>query len=271
MRIILLLAALASPLMAFSYPPKLETRSEVYRTVDRKELKVWIFGDSSPEAPKPAILFFFGGGWTGGSPEQFAKQSQHFAERGMIAIVADYRVKSRNKVKAVECVKDAKACLAWVRENSQRLGIIPDKICAAGGSAGGHLAAATGTLPGFGSEERPNAMILFNPGTVMADLGDWEMTGFGKDTDLGVPAKELSPAHHVGPHTPPTLILHGTKDTTIPIGSPETFEKVMKKAKRPVKLITYEGKGHGFFNKGEDYQATLKEADRFLVELGWLK
>ncbi|MDQ8189964.1 alpha/beta hydrolase [Roseibacillus persicicus] len=271
MKIILVLAALLSPLMAFSYPPKLDTRSEVYRTVDDKELKVWIYGESDPANPKPAILFFFGGGWKSGSPEQFATQSQHFAERGMIAIVADYRVNSRNQVKAVECVKDAKACFAWVRENSERLGIQPDKICAAGGSAGGHLAAATGTLPGFGNEERPNAMILFNPGAVMADLGDWEMKGFGKGTDLGVPAMDLSPAHHVGPHTPPTLILHGEKDTTVPLGSAKAFEKAMKDAKRPVKLVTYEGQGHGFFNRGESYNATLKEADDFLVELGWLK
>lgn len=238
--------------------------------MDDTELKVWIFGESDPENPKPAILFFFGGGWNGGSPEQFADQSRHFAERGMIAIVADYRVKSRHKVKPVECVKDAKACLAWVRENSKRLGIIPDKICSSGGSAGGHLAACTGTVPELGSEEWPNAMILFNPVTLLADLGEWKVD-YGKGRDLGVPAKNLSPPHHVGKHTPPTLIMHGTGDTTVDFKTAQAFEDALKKAEVPVTLVGYPGRAHGFFNKkGKDYETTLAEADKFLVDLRWL-
>ncbi|MHB8899018.1 MAG: alpha/beta hydrolase [Thermoguttaceae bacterium] len=101
------------------------------------------------------------GGVLRGSPAQFESQARHFANRGMIAITADYRVKSRQGVQVVECVNDAKAAIAWVRENAGRLGIDPDKIAASGGSAGGHLAASTGTISGFGSDERPNAMIHF--------------------------------------------------------------------------------------------------------------
>lgn len=50
-----------------------------------------------------------------------------------------------------------------------------------------------------------------------------------------------------------------------------TFDEVMRKAGRPCKLVGYEGQGHGFFNRGKAYDQTLAEADRFLVELGWLK
>ena len=82
-----------------------------------------------------------------------------FADAGMIAITADYRVKSRHGVQVVECVKDAKAAIAWVRENAARLGVDPNKIAASGGSAGGHLAAATGTVSGFGSDERTDDVI----------------------------------------------------------------------------------------------------------------
>ncbi|MGJ8724046.1 MAG: alpha/beta hydrolase [Roseibacillus sp.] len=272
MKTLFFLLVLTSVASAFKYPPKLkDARSEVYRTIDELELKVHILGETDPKNPKPAIVFFFGGGWNGGSPEQFAKQGHHLAERGMIAILADYRVKSRNKVKPVECVKDAKACLAWVRENSKRLGIVPDKICAAGGSAGGHLAAATGTLTGFGNHERPNAMILFNPGAQMADYGEFIMKGFGEGRDLGAPALNFCPTNNVGEHTPPTLIVHGTKDKTVPFSSAQAFEAAMKKANRPITLIGYEGRGHGFFNRGEDFTATLAEADKFLVKLGWIK
>ena len=274
--LVLLLCLLAAPLFAqSSYPPTFkDARVETYRKIDSTELKLWIFGESDPTTQKPAIVFFFGGGWNSGSPEQFESQARHFAQRGMIAITADYRVKSRQGVQVVECVKDAKAAIAWVRENAQRLGIDPDKIAASGGSAGGHLAASTGTISGIGSDERPNAMILFNPACTLAPIAGWQPPGAkaGLSAErFGVEAQVISPAHHIGPHTPPTLILHGKKDTTVPYASVVAFESVMKKAERPCKLVGYDGAGHGFFNRGEDYSKTLEEADSFLVELGWIK
>jgi acetyl esterase len=266
----------ATPLFAqFSYSPSFkDARVETYRKVGSTELKLWIFGESDPKVRKPAIVFFFGGGWNSGSPAQFENQSRHFAKRGMIAITADYRVKSRHGVKVVECVKDAKAAIAWVRENSERLGIDPDRIAASGGSAGGHLAACTGTLGGFGSDERPNAMILFNPACTLAPIAGWQPPAAKAEVGaqrLGAEPKALSPAHHIGAHTPPTLILHGKDDTTVPYASVVAFDNVMEKADRPCKLVGYAGAGHGFFNRGEDYRETLAEADAFLVDLGWIK
>ncbi|MEO6753504.1 MAG: alpha/beta hydrolase [Chthoniobacteraceae bacterium] len=273
--LVLFLCLLAAPLFAaHSYPPTFDdARVETYRKVDSTELKLWIFGESETKTKKPAIVFFFGGGWNSGSPAQFEDQARYFAKRGMIAITADYRVKRRNGVKVVECVKDAKAAIAWVRENAGRLGIDPDKIAASGGSAGGHLAACTGTISGFGSDERPNAMILFNPAATLASIEGFQVP---EDADLGinrlgVEPQVLSPAHHIGPHTPPTLILHGKEDTTVPFASVVAFESVMKKAGRPCKLVGYEGLEHRFFNKGEGYTKSLAEADAFLVDLGWIK
>lgn len=272
----LILCLVTVPLFAqSSYPPNFtDARVETYRTIDSTELQLWIFGESDPEVPKPAIVFFFGGGWNSGSPDQFVGQARHFVKRGMIAILADYRVKSRHGVKVVECVEDAKGAIAWIRDNAQRLGIDAEKIAASGGSAGGHLAACTGTVSGFGSDERPNAMILFNPACTLAPIAGWRGRGGNAELTferLGVDAREISPAHHIGIHTPPTLILHGTKDTTVPYASVVAFETVMKKEGRQCKLVGYEGAGHGFFNRGDHYRSTLAEADEFLVELGWIK
>ena len=268
---------LAAPLFArSSYPPTFkDARVETYRKIDSTELKLWIFGESDPKAKKPAIVFFFGGGWHGGSPDQFERQARHFASRGMIAITADYRVKSRHGVPVVECVKDAKAAIAWIRENAQHLGIDPNRIAASGGSAGGHLAAATGTISGFGSDERPNAMILFNPALTLAPIAGWEPSGIrpGKLSAkrFGVEAHVISPAHHIGPDTPPTLILHGKEDTTVPYASVVAFESAMKKAERPCKLVGYDGAEHTFFRRADYYDKTLAESDTFLVDLGWIK
>jgi acetyl esterase/lipase len=272
----LLLLLLVLPLCAASAkPPEFkDARVEIYKTVGATQLKLHIFGESDPAKPKPAIVFFFGGGWTSGSPAQFEKQARHFAGRGMIAMTADYRVKSRQNVKPVDCVSDAKSAVAWIRANAGRLGIDPQKIAASGGSAGGHLAACTGTVSGYGSDERPNAMILFNPACTLAAIDGWEPKASGARVSsdrLGAEPVAISPSHHIGPHTPPTLILHGKDDTTVPYASVEAFEKQMKKADRPCKLVGYEGEGHGFFNRGKAAGTTLAEADRFLVGLGWIK
>ena len=266
---------------AGGHPPVIEgTKSETYRKIGDTELKVWVF-DQAPKqtAPRPAIVFFFGGGWTGGSPTQFEPQSRHLAERGMIAIVADYRVKTRQDAKPADCVSDAKACVRWVRANAARLGIDPARIAVAGGSAGGHLAASVATLPGLDDAKDdksvsclPNALVLYNPGTVMAPFPGLDLKGFGAGLDkskFGCEPTEISPLHHVRKGLPPTIIFHGKTDTTVPYATVEKFTDVMKAAGNRCELVGYEGQPHGFFNKAK-YAETLAATDAFLVSLGYL-
>jgi acetyl esterase len=256
------------------------TKSETYRKVGDTELKVWIFEPTQKSAkPLPAIVLFFGGGWVVGTPTHFEPQSRHLASRGMIAIVADYRVKSRQNAKPADCVSDAKACVRWVRANAVRLGIDPERIAVGGGSAGGHLAASVGTLPGLDTAKDdksvsclPNALVLFNPGTVMAPFPGLDFKGFGADLDkekFGCEPTEISPIHHVKKGTPPTIIFHGKADTTVPYTTVEKFTEVMKAAGNRCDLIGYEGQPHSFFNKSK-YAETLAAADDFLVSIGYL-
>jgi acetyl esterase/lipase len=266
---------------AGGHPPVIEgTKSETYRKVGDTELKVWIFEPATKATkPLPAIVFFFGGGWVGGSPTQFEPQSRHLASRGMIAIVADYRVKTRQDAKPADCVSDAKACVRWVRANAARLGIDPQRIAVGGGSAGGHLAASTATLPGLDPSQDdksvsciPDALVLFNPGTVMAPFPGLDLKGFGAGLDkakFGCEPTEISPLHHVKKGTPPTIIFHGKADTTVPYATVEKFTEVMKAAGSRCELIGYEGQPHGFFNKAK-YAETLAATDAFLVSLGYL-
>ncbi|MFM7208563.1 MAG: alpha/beta hydrolase [Verrucomicrobiota bacterium] len=265
-----------------AHPPVIEgAKVETYRKVGGTELKLWIFDSRQKmtEKPLPAIVFFFGGGWTGGSPTQFEGQSRHLAARGMVAIVADYRVKSRQDAKPADCVSDAKACVRWVRANAARLGIDPSRIAAGGGSAGGHLAAATATLPGLDTADDdkkvscvPDALVLFNPGTVMAPFPGLDLKGFGAGLDkerFGCEPTEISPVHHVRKGAPPTVIFHGKADTTVPYATVEKFAEVMKSVGSRCDLIGYEGQPHGFFNKAK-YDETLAAADEFLTSLGYI-
>lgn len=262
-------------------------RSEVYRKVGDVELKIHFFmpPGHKPTDRTPAIVFFFGGGWLRGSPGQFVPQCKYFASRGMVAATADYRVFERHKAMVVDCVSDAEAAIRWVRGNANRLGIDPDRIAASGGSAGGHLAAAVGTLKDFTDDEkstvdfRPNAMILFNPAV------DLTRDESGPDTPakqrfnllarLGARPEELSPADHIRPGLAPTLIFHGKKDNLIPFTTIEAFAEAMRKAGNKCEAVGFEGQGHGFFNyspKGNTYfDQTMRLADEFLASLGWIK
>jgi acetyl esterase/lipase len=202
----------------------------------------------------------------------------------MVAIAADYRVNSRHQVKPTACVADAKSAIRWVRTHAARLGLDPNRIAAGGGSAGGHLAAATATLPDFDepAEDRkvssvPNALVLFNPALVLAPMEGLPLEGFGTrvpEERLGTAPEKISPAHHVKKGTPPTVIFHGKADTTVPYATAEKFESVMKAAGNRCELVGYEGQPHGFFNHGRNenrfYHDTLAKADAFLVSLGWL-
>ena len=102
--------------------------------------------------PLSAIVYFTGGGWVGGDVEGQIPNAAWFRDQGIIGIDADYRVKSRHGTSPIECIQDAKSAISYVRIHARELGIDPDRIIAAGGSAGGHLAACTfldgGDAPG---------------------------------------------------------------------------------------------------------------------------
>jgi acetyl esterase/lipase len=288
-RLLLLCALLAGARLfaAQGYPPTFEgARVETYKQVGDVKLNLYIFEPKeAATANRPAIVFFFGGGWTNGSPGQFEQHCRHLASRGMVAITADYRVGSRHQVKPTACVADAKSALRWVRQNAKRLGIDPQRIAAGGGSAGGHLAAAIATLPDFdepGEDAKissmPNALVLFNPALVLAPLEGLKLEAVESRVDserMGTNPRNLSPAHHVKPGLPPTIIFHGRDDTTVPFSTADAFASLMTKAGNRCELIGYDGQKHGFFNYGRGdgtyYTKTVAEMDRFLGSLGWLK
>ena len=268
----------------YQYPPHMDGAVvEKYKTVGDVSLNLWIFNPKNhkPTDHSPTIVFFFGGAWIIGSPQQFENQCRYFADRGMVAITVDYRVGSRQHAKPVQCVADARSAIRWVRANAAKLGIDPNRIAAGGGSAGGHLAAATAFITDFDEPKEdknisatPNALVLFNPGLVLAPLDGNKFGGSGKratEERFGTKPENISPAHHVKKDAPPTIIFHGKADTTVPYVTIEAFTAEMIKAGNRCELVGFDGQQHGFFNSEPFQSQTMKAADKFLVSLGWLK
>jgi len=248
-----------------------------YKTVGERTLNLHIEqpADHKPGDTRPAIVFFFGGGWVGGSPKQFEPHSQYFATRGMVGIRVDYRtIDKKNGPPTPDiCIEDAKDAIRYVRKNATDLGVDPERIAASGGSAGGHLAAATGLLPGFEDKDaepssKPNAMILFNPVLDNGPEGGWGQKRVGDQF------KKYSPAHNITKGAPPTIIFLGTKDKLIPVATMERFRDNMKKTGNRCELHLWPDGPHGYFNQGKldnkPYLDTVTKTDKFLASLGWI-
>ena len=270
-----------------AYPPEFSGAQTVtYKTVGETKLALSVFNPEGHKSSdqRAAIVFFFGGGWTSGSPGQFEQQCRYLASRGMVAITADYRVASRHQVKAAQCVADAKSAIRYVRAHAKELGIDPKRIAAGGGSAGGHIAGCTGTVPGLdeAGEDRgvssvPDAMVLFNPALTLAPVDGNDFGGFGARLPaerLGAEPLAISPTHNVKAGVPPTIVFHGKADSTVPFATVEVFAAAMKKAGNRCEVAGFDGQQHGFFNYGRGdnsmFRETLTQADKFLASLGWL-
>jgi acetyl esterase/lipase len=249
------------------------TKSFTYKKTKQADLEMVVhFPPGWKDSDKrPAIVFFFGGGWTEGSIHQFEPQASYLASRGMVAARADYRVKSRHGVTPNECVEDAKSAVRWLRQNAVKLGVDPNRIVAAGGSAGGHIAACTALTPGLEADgedtaisSMPNALVLFNPVLRFDGLPPL-MAMIGNDEAVG---KAISPTLHLKKDSPTTMIFFGTTDRLKAMG--DEFMKRSRELGHRAELFTAERQSHGFFNRSPWQERTTYRMDEFLVSLGYL-
>jgi len=96
-------------------------------------MAVYFPADMDPGRSYPAMVFFFGGGWNGGSTAQFEPHARYFSSRGIVCFLADYRVKKRQQTTPFESLKDARSAIRYLRKNAETFHIDPNKIIAVGG------------------------------------------------------------------------------------------------------------------------------------------
>jgi acetyl esterase len=281
---VLMLVVVASPAFAQqkgknAVRPKLTTENvrteeRLYRKTPEGELHLHLFypPDWKNGDARPAIVFFFGGGWKNGTYTQFVPQAEYFASRGLVTASADYRISSKHKTTPDKCVEDAKSAIRWVRRHAKELGIDPNKIIASGGSAGGHLAAATALLDRFDAADddlsiscKPNALALFNPALNLTLLEGRSITD-AKGNDI---SKPFSPTFYLRKDAPAAIIFFGTADKLLAHGT-QYADKAKDLGVR-AELYTAADQPHGFFNRSPWCEVTARQADEFLTSLGYLK
>ncbi len=248
-------------------------REYVYKTSHgmAQKLEVYFPKDWDPKtrAKAPGVLLFHGGGWSGGTLEQFRHACRYFASRGLVAATANYRMLTKEERAALPageslkrvCITDAKSAIRWMKAHADELGVDPARIITGGGSAGGHVSVLATSNDGLNDPADPKDMdtrvvayLLFNP-------------AFGRDAQ---PDREVDALLHVKKDMAPALFLFGSQDGW-KTGSDAVRARLKELGNTTHEQWIAEGQTHGFFNKAPWQDVTLAVADRFLVKLGLLK
>lgn len=269
--------AATAPTSAAAAPAALPRKQIVnYKHVAQGDLILQIVRPAPAQfpGPRPAIVFFHGGGWRTGSPAKFKPFSEALAEHGVVGISAQYRLMEPNERLPHDAVRDARSALRYVRAHAESLGVDRERIGAGGASSGGHLALMTALKPPYDDPSddlsvspKPALLILMNPPLDMDDFPSPVPVAQRRD---------LSPLHLLEPGLPPTLIFQGTADKVVPARQAPVFrDRAMALGNKDVTVVMFEGRKHSFFNAGKgdgsDFTATLNRIIEMLTRLGWIR
>jgi acetyl esterase/lipase len=239
-------------------PASVELREGVaYGCGSGQTLKLDLYSPRGLDRPAPALIFIHGGGWKSGDRSDYQFYAMTFAEKGYVAASISYRLV---KVAAFPAaVEDAKCAVRWMRANAAELHVDPNRIGVIGGSAGGYLSLMVGytagdkRFEGNGGHEDVSSAVqavvdLYGP-------TDFDMpAGYANKTVadfLGKRAAEepelfrlASPINYVSVHCPPTFVLHGTIDSTVPVEQSDMLVQKLEELEVPHWYDRLEGWPH---------------------------
>ena len=230
-----------------------------------------------PEGVTPkrmAIIHLFGGGFFTGNKNAgyIINDAKALGARGYTNISSNYRLQSQGSWPAQ--IHDVKAAIRWTRANADRLGVDADRIAVAGYSAGGMLslmAAGTNGKPEFeGTGGTPGVSSDVNACIGVYPLASAQTASGlfpeGQATPANIAA--ASPTSYIGASFAPTIFVHGTADTTVPLASSIDFFNKLNAAGVPAALTAIQGAAHAFDNAALDAVEVMAQSiDLFLDRL----
>ena len=206
------------------------------------------------EGATRAIIVLPGGGYEMKADHEGGPIAQWLNEQGISAFVLQYRLTPKHRATPLE---DGQAAVRYVRAHAVDYGLRRDRIGILGFSAGGHLAAMTGTVyttqvvtfPDGHTEvvsSRPDLMVLCYPVITMESFGH----AGSKLALLGVNASEEQITAHsaerqVTFETPPAFLWHTADDEVVPVRNSLRMALALEQHSIPFELHIYEHGGHG--------------------------
>ncbi len=245
-----------------------------YSNTDFINLKLDIYYPQTAPGPMPVVIYLHGGAWIGGDKSDAAASPEiaEMVKRGFLVAAVNYGLAPQYTITGQ--VENAKCAVRFLRANSAYFGINPDKIGAFGDSAGGHLASLLGTSDksagmdvagGFlGQSSRVQCVVdFYGPTDLRALFNGYpaivlqELVGVS-DPKSGILDK-INPLNYVSTDDPPFLILHGDKDTVVPLSQSQLLYQSLIAAGVPATLVVVKNGDHGFGPVGGPISPTRTE------------
>jgi acetyl esterase/lipase len=239
--------------------PRRAERLDLYRPADRPADGKQFGG----------IVMIHGGGWVGGDKAAAREfnMGTTFAKAGYVCVSVNYMMDEGRRWPTN--LLDCKNAVRFLRKHAEKYHIDPNRLGVIGGSAGGHLALMVAyttdvptlepTSPYPGISSRVGAVVnLYGITNVMTRRKtDPDGTPIGEpreNTALFTASrtedpelwKMASPVTHVSKNSPPTLILHGTKDETVDRDQATDLATRLKEVGAEHEIMMIEGVGHTF-------------------------
>jgi acetyl esterase/lipase len=239
----------------------------VYGTENNYENKLDLYERKDATGPLPVLIYIHGGGWTGGTKEGGFNKVLPYLEMGWNVVNVEYRLAKVSIAPAA--VEDCLCALKWVGVHAREHHIDPDKIVVTGDSAGGHLSLTTGMIPETAGLDRECAG---QPLPKVAAIVDWygitdvndllsgdnmktyAVQWLGSLPNRDEVARRVSPMQYVRAGLPPTLMIHGDADPTVPYQHSVKLHEALDKAGIPNRLFTVPGGHHGNFTADQNAQ-----------------
>lgn len=232
----------------------------VYRDLKPEPVRIHVFKPKDWKAGdrRPVFLWFFGGGWTTGTPVNAAGWGKWAAARGWVGIAPDYRTNGRWGTSPLESVADSRAALRWVQDHAAELGVDPHRIVVGGNSAGSHVAlwtAITRTPPGSDPREaptfKPGALVLTSVISDTTKETGYTPSRFGDNTTA------LSPINQLDAKMPPMLVIHGDADALVPQRQSIALRDKLVATGNVIEFISVVGGGHNFPGEIPEWKANI--------------
>jgi len=210
----------------------------------------------------PTIVWFHGGGLTGGSKEI----PEALKNKGFAIIGVNYRLSP--KVKAAKCIEDAAAAIAWAFNNIKSYGGDTSSIFVSGHSAGAYLSLMTGLEKKWLQKEGIDANKIAG----LIPFSSQCITHFEIRRENGIPEKQptidtFAPLFHVRSDAPPILLITGDRELEM-LGRYEEnayMERMMKLAgHKQIQLFELDGYGHGMTEPA--FPLLVNEVNRIIKE-----
>lgn len=261
-------------------------RDVVYASVAEAPLKLDVYQapDLKEAGPRPGLVIIHGGSWRTGDKGDFPLFNQKLADQGYIVFDVAYRLAPAARFPAA--IADVKCAIGYIKANAIQYGVDPTRLVLIGRSAGAQIALVSAYTPN--APELP-ASCSVGDTSVRAVIGYYaptrldyynvikpELSPGALDDYLGGPPEAFAeayrlgrPANWVSPKTPPTLLLHGSRDQFVRPRDMHELAAALEAAGRPYTTLELPWANHGFdYNPtGISNQQVQPYVERFLRDV----